>query len=851
MGPGRVELVCRTADSAVQMLILLILLLALAVAWLWRRVDQLERRVKELGAVPTVPEPIASTAAAAFAETDVAPASLAQVAPEREPAPEPRRLPSLDFEDLFGRLLPIWTGGIALAVAGFFLVRWSIDAGLLTPPVRVVLAGLFGLVLLGGAEVAYRWRERVADPRVAQALSGAGLATLYAAFYLAGAAYGLIGTTLAFLGLAGVTVAAIGLSGRFGLPSAVLGLVGGFAAPALVGASEPNLVLLTTYLALVTAGLALAGRRQDRAWIGVAALAAGLGWGAFLVVGNPRSPAQIAVLGVYLVLLGAAIPALFGSASHPVQRSLRIGAAAIAALEMGLLVQGGGFGGLEWGLYLLLGAALAVFAWREPPMRDGAALAGGVGVVLAILWPDPSGSGFAAVAIALAILFAGVPLLQLVHREPDALADLQVTAIALGLAGALLIQFGALLPDRPNGGIAVALAALSALPATAAWIGRQDRGWPVLVAQAAAAWLGYAAFAQILPHDALGWVAAVGALALAVTAPRARGAQAALIVPSLAWAAAPLGQWLSAGVLAAIGRPMAVADLPTAAETALFIAPLLATLAAWRFRSAPDERTAPATELALAAIGAVVAHSLFRHLFAAVAGAEFAATGVIQRAAWEAVLLGLAFAAGRFGWRKAAAAVALLAAAHFAWFALALHCPLWADQAVGPLPLANALVPMFAAGLASLVYLRSLAPKGWAVHALIDAALMATIAVFALAELRHAFAGSLLTSVPVGPTEDLLRSLLGILLAFAFLLHGSRTKARSWRVGSLVLMVIAVLKVFLIDAAGLAGLARIASFMALGFALIGIGWFYSRQLRSDPEPKQAREGANKDEASVA
>ena len=42
----------------------------------------------------------------------------------------------------------------------------------------------------------------------------------------------------------------------------------------------------------------------------------------------------------------------------------------------------------------------------------------------------------------------------------------------------------------------------------------------------------------------------------------------------------------------------------------------------------------------------------------------------------------------------------------------------------------------------------------------------------------------------------------------------------------------AVLKVFLFDAAGLEGLARIASFMALGFSLIGIGWVYSRQLRS-------------------
>ena len=47
-------------------------------------------------------------------------------------------------------------------------------------------------------------------------------------------------------------------------------------------------------------------------------------------------------------------------------------------------------------------------------------------------------------------------------------------------------------------------------------------------------------------------------------------------------------------------------------------------------------------------------------------------------------------------------------------------------------------------------------------------------------------------------------------------------------------MLIAVFKVFLIDAAGLAGLLRIASFMALGFSLIGIGWVYSRQLKSRP-----------------
>jgi len=44
-------------------------------------------------------------------------------------------------------------------------------------------------------------------------------------------------------------------------------------------------------------------------------------------------------------------------------------------------------------------------------------------------------------------------------------------------------------------------------------------------------------------------------------------------------------------------------------------------------------------------------------------------------------------------------------------------------------------------------------------------------------------------------------------------------------------MLAAVAKVFLFDASGLTGLLRIASFLALGFSLIGIGWLYSRYLK--------------------
>lgn len=77
----------------------------------------------------------------------------------------------------------------------------------------------------------------------------------------------------------------------------------------------------------------------------------------------------------------------------------------------------------------------------------------------------------------------------------------------------------------------------------------------------------------------------------------------------------------------------------------------------------------------------------------------------------------------------------------------------------------------------------------------------------------------------------ILRSLLGIALAVGYLNWGIRFGRHNWRIASLVLMLVAVARVFLFDASGLEGLLRIASFVALGFALIGIGWLYSRPLR--------------------
>jgi uncharacterized membrane protein len=959
------------------MMWLILLGFAAVLYQLYGRVRQLEGQIAELELLPYAPpEPERQPAAAKVLtrqpeiaappfEPEAEAATATEPLPEFVPKPEPEPDYSVvddgaeagrfallgrkfDFEDLFGRRLPIWAGGVTLALAGIFLVRFSIEAGLLTPPVRVALSFAFGLALIVAAEAAYRFEERVRDPRVRQALAGAGLATLYAGFYLAGTVYGLIGSAGAFVGLAAVTAAAIGLSWRFGLPCAVLGLVGGFAAPALVASDDANIPLLTLYLSLVTGGLAWTGGRQKRAWLGYLALAAGFLWGGLLLIGGLAEGGDLVALGLFIALLGVGLPLLL--AGDPQQRVTRVAAAVISSLQMAALVETAGSGPLTWGLYLLLGAGLAALGWRDARVREGSAVAAALGLWLLVAWDQPPPGEFAAVAGGFAAVFLLVPLAHvwrgrarpldlwqlslaapalaavtywlfgewnLAAVEPGmagvaaalalipALAGLRQwrsgndeTLLVIPLASAALLGFAALLVSSPEWLAPVAAAAIAAvllallarrreeplvLLCWAAVVGAL--GWllvtplgnerelarlgggtmetdlaqallrwaAVLIpfaalallderqsqrrtAEAIAALLAYGLIAQVLPGDWLAWTAALGAKAIAL-AWRERGAAAwALGAVAGLWALVPLAEWCVAGMQAMAGEPMMIAGELGIADALLRLAPLAlaAGVGWWTLRGSGKSGERALLVIALG-LATVTTHVLFKQVLAIGDVERFQQFGMAERTFWQALLTGAGLVLLRLaGGEKAggpASALVGLSLAHFTLFTLMLHNPLLAPQAVGPLPLVNWLLPAYGIALACVLALKRLRPERLAVpDAAFDGAAMALIALFALSALRQAFAGSILTVPEVSQTEDLLRSLLGIVLALGFLWWGSRSGKRSWRVGSLVLMLIAVSKVFLVDAAGLEGLLRIASFMALGFSLIGIGWVYSRQL---------------------
>jgi uncharacterized membrane protein len=188
------------------------------------------------------------------------------------------------------------------------------------------------------------------------------------------------------------------------------------------------------------------------------------------------------------------------------------------------------------------------------------------------------------------------------------------------------------------------------------------------------------------------------------------------------------------------------------------------------------------------------------------------------------LLAATAIGAWRLGARRIAIGLGIAPLLHFAWFTAALHNPLWSDQWVGPW-----LVPAYGIAFA-LLWLSSHAfPEPGADRAR-DGMRMAMILMLAASLLRQAFHGSLLSEPGASQAEDIGRSLTAIMIAIGFLQWGIRRASRDWRIVSLVVMLAAVGKVFLFDAAGLDGLLRIASFAALGFSLIGVGWLYSRYL---------------------
>ncbi|MEA3003984.1 MAG: hypothetical protein QOH81_2772 [Sphingomonadales bacterium] len=841
-------------------LLLVVALAGLALLWLQQqrlaaRVAELERALgldeEAAPAFPAAPieaapttlreSPAAPKAASSAAAVDKA--GLIGAAPS---APEAPALSPADrlggwFERYVGGRLLIWIGGIALAVAGILIVRFSV--GLITPAVRIGLAAALGLALVAGGEIARRRRETVPDPRIAQALVGAGILILYAAPYGALVLYQLIPNGAATAAMVAVTAAALLLSLRHGAPTALMGLAGGFAIPYLVGDRSESAIPLLVYLALLDVALFGIAARRGWTWLAAAAALLSFGWMVPLLFWSPE---DALAGGVFILLLSLAASLVRAGEGWQLD-FLR--PAAIGLLQLALLVAREDLGVAAWGLFGALSLASFFLAVRRAEYRPIPAFALAAALVLlAAKAVDPRQAEMPAVAGGIVLLFAAGALAAARLRP----RPLLWTLIGCGAAAGPPIILRLARPDvvgTPSWGMIFAAAAivplLFALPDRRE---RAERGAGLFAAAATAALLLGLAVRELLPAElvAAGWMAV--ALLAAFAARRGAGApvasvallaaaaaavRAALAVPSL---------WESlAGSLA--GMAALATGLPSsrvAVEALLLPALLLAPLAFLVPEEARRRRVSPLA-CALLMAGAA-AYILFKQLYGLSSEEDFVARGFAERTliTQALFLLGWLICTGRIPLpgvsedRRWLAGIALtaLAAARLVWLDMLVDNPLLVAQSVGGLPVANLLTPAFL--LSAFWLYRARRAAGHRARSGLWLILSLTSLVFGtMLMVRQGFHGPILSGPGILATESYFYSLAGLLLSIALLLAGVRLPDKALRLAGLVLLTATIFKVFLVDASALAGVLRILSFLVLGIALIGIGKLYTAVLDAE------------------
>ncbi|MGD9614452.1 MAG: DUF2339 domain-containing protein [Alphaproteobacteria bacterium] len=403
----------------------------------------------------------------------------------------------------------VWLGGAALALGGAFLVKLSIDYGLLTPAVRVVLGAMLGIGLAAGAEWLRRREPADAPPSyVPQALAAAGAATVFAAIYAAYQLYGLLPSGIAFVLLAVTAGAAVAQSLRHGPLVAALGLIGAYVVPLLVESDAPRAFPLFAYLTIVTAGSLAVLRHRAWWWLVWFSLAGAMLWVPLWLAAasDPATPVVAAYLLVQLALFAALrrgvprIAFLSGAADTALVRAAV--RAAFWAVAAGLLLVAHADHFAPTGVAAATAAIVGIlgFAYRDAALDDTIAAAGALALAMLASWnlplPAPDlnfgvfrlepdhvgnfttaailyavllgGGGFAALSGAArpgrwAALSAAAPLLILITaywRLQRFDLDIAWTLLALAAAGLNLVAAFAV-AKRRNGdtGIEAALAA--------------------------------------------------------------------------------------------------------------------------------------------------------------------------------------------------------------------------------------------------------------------------------------------------------------------------------------------------------------------------------------------------------
>jgi uncharacterized membrane protein len=820
-------------------------------------------------APPAPPSPAAAPEAAPPPPPPSPPQpSPTSVPPARAPAAAAAPSPGpIGFEERFGTR---WVGGVALALGGVFLVRYTIQQGLIGPGVRIALGALLAVALVAVGEWARRKETLSGLPGIPSAhipsvLTAAGTTVAYATVYAAYALYGFLPPAAAFLLLGVVALPTLAAALLHGPALAGLGVVGAFVTPMLIASAKPDYWSLYIYIAVVTAAAFALARARLWQWLAVTAIAFSAAW---TFPGMEYN--SVAAIGahVFNALAGFALAAaflvcglLYGPPGKPgeVDRLSSL-ALAVYLLVAALLVLASRHDPVALTAFVILTVATIAVAWRTEAATGAVAVAAILAAAVMAHWavhvtvdaliapaglvaptaPEPVRYEYGwhlALAAAWSALF-GIAGFAAQGRSPGALVPMLWCAsgvfVPLAMLVALYYRITGFDRSLPFAGLALLLAAIFAL-ATETLVQRERR--PGLLAAGAMFATG-----------------TLAALALALTFALEKGwltIALALMAPAAAWVAEkrplPWLRWLAAIMVAIVVAR--IADEPRVVGSDLGTTPIFNWLlygygipalsfwvAGWLLRRRADDLPARMVDAGAILFTVLLVVLEIRHYITG--GDIYQPVSDFTEAAIDvnaglALTIGLERVRGRTGsivHNVGALLIAALTLLAIVFELVAVATPDFADAQVtgaffNTILLGYGLLAVLAITLALIA--RTTRPLPYRVVAAITAV---TLALFYLTlEVRRLFHGPMLGG-PTSDAEQYSYSTIWLVFGIALLAVGFFLRSQPARFLALGVVALTIAKVFIIDTASIGGIYRALSVIGLGVVLLGIGWLYQRLL---------------------
>ncbi len=804
--------------------------------------------------------------------------------------------PAESLENLLGARWAVWAGGLALALGGVFLVRYSIESGLLGPGVRLSLAALFGLLLMAAGELVRRKALPQAAALYANAmvpgiLTAAGAVALFGAIYAAHGIYDFIGPATAFILLAITAFAVLGLSLLHGQALAGLGLAGSMLTPLLVSSTSPSPWTLFVFLTVSQVATAIASRM--RGWQIVPALAQ-VGLGLWALIGlfdlgdlTPVTLSLIAMIAAWVMIWPGNTEADVDVTDEPLSweavgrrmasgrlglditlaLSILIPALAMlartgptdifptfcfAALIAVLAAAGAARQGAFWPMMIAAIGTLIGALIETDMITQVQTVLDGVGVT------SETVAGLDRVVVLLLFyLGAMFTLLGLAFIRRRGAVDTVFTTLWAGLAAVMpvvlasisFVFYGVYGGDWHHGLYALATGAV--LIAAAEWLERTGLGGRLRRARDLLLTGSFAAFALALHTltDGLTTTILLAVLGFAY-----------LIATRLRlWSGLP---WMAvaafAGVLFRIAWDPTLVGPDALSRTPFFnqllagygIPALLAIFSAYEMRNWPGIRVKNALQGLASLMGLLAVAILVRH--AMNGGVLDSSTPTLgEQSIYTLLVIGLSGILMTLDLKSPSPFFhygSMVAGAISMLQVLSLHLgalnPYFSGEGTGSWPFVNLLLIGYLlpglgyAGLA--LYARDKRPLPYVILLAISGALLGFA--WVTLSVRRFWQGDYIAYWKgFQQAETYSYSVAWLTIGVGLLALGSRFDARSLRIASAVIVIVTVAKVFLVDMANLEGVLRALSFIGLGFVLIGIGLFYQKILSSKAKPVLAAE----------